>query len=309
MPLPTANRPRTCHHGGMSESLSITPPDPPLRDPVVITAFRGWNDAASAATAAIATVGEQMGAERIGTVDPEAFYDFQVTRPIIDLTTEPHTLTWPEVEISAVRVPGSTRDLILIMGGEPSMRWPTFCTMLLDAVQELGCQRFVTLGALLADVPHTRDVTLTVMSTEESLVSGLDMRPPGYRGPTGIVGVLHLMAAQRGLEAVSLWAPASHYAAGVVNHKAELALLDGIMRVTGATIDTEAVRHAAAEFEEQVDQVVASDPRLQQLVEQLEQAADEDRMDASDLPSGDELVAELERFLRERGDTPPPASL
>ena len=125
----------------MSESLSITPPDPPLRDPVVITAFRGWNDAASAATAAIATVGEQMGAERIGTVDPEDFYDFQVTRPIIDLTTEPHTLTWPEVEISAVRIPGGTRDLILIMGGEPSMRWPTFCTMLLDAVQALGCRR------------------------------------------------------------------------------------------------------------------------------------------------------------------------
>jgi proteasome assembly chaperone (PAC2) family protein len=293
----------------MSDILSITAPSPPLRDPVVVTAFRGWNDAASAATTAIATVAEQLGAERIGSVDPEEFYDFQVTRPIIDLTTSDHSLSWPEVEISAVRVPDGPRDLILVVGGEPSMKWPTFCRLLLDAVQELGCRRFVTLGALLADVPHTRDVTLTVMSTEESLVDGLDMRPPGYRGPTGIVGVLHLLAAERGMEAVSLWAPASHYAAGVINHKAELALLGGIERVTGAHVDTEAIQHAAREFEEQVDQVVANDPRLQQLVEQLEQAADDDHMDESDLPTGDDLVAELERFLRERGDTPPPASL
>ncbi len=293
----------------MSDLLSITQPHPPLRDPVVVAAFRGWNDAASAATSAIATVADQLGAERIGSVDPEEFYDFQVTRPIIDLAAPVHTLSWPEVEISAVRVPNGTRDLILMVGGEPSMRWPTFCRLLLDAVQELGCTRFVTLGALLADVPHTRDVTLTVMSTEESLVSGLDMRPPGYRGPTGIVGVLHLLAAERGLEAVSLWAPASHYAAGMVNHKAELALLDGIMRVTGATIDTEPTRIAAREFEDQMDQVVAGDPRLQQLVEHLEHVADDDHIDEDDLPSGDELVAELERFLRERGDPPPPASL
>ncbi len=290
----------------MSDLLSITQPHPPLRDPVVVAAFRGWNDAASAATSAIARVADQLGAERIGSVDPEEFYDFQVTRPIIDLAASVHTLSWPEVEISAVRVPSGTRDLILVVGGEPSMRWPTFCRLLLDAVQELGCTRFVTLGALLADVPHTRDVTLTVMSTDESLVNGLDMRPPGYRGPSGIVGVLHLLAAERGLEAVSLWAPASHYAAGMVNHKAELALLDGIMRVTGATIDTEPIRIAAREFEDQMDQVVGGDPRLQQLVEHLEHVADWNYIDEDDLPSGDELVAELERFLRERGDPPPP---
>jgi proteasome assembly chaperone (PAC2) family protein len=147
------------------------------------------------------------------------------------------------------------------------------------------------------------------MSTQEGLVEGMDTRPPGYRGPTGIVGVLHLLAAERGLEAVSLWAPTSHYAAGVVNHKAELALLEGVSTVTGVRFDTTEVRSGAREFEEQVDQVVAADPRLQQLVEQLEQAADEDRIDDQDLPSGDELVAELERFLRERQDPPPPASL
>jgi proteasome assembly chaperone (PAC2) family protein len=290
----------------MAGMLSITPPDPPLRDPIVVVAFRGWNDAASAASATIATIAEQRDAERIGSVDPEEFYDFQVTRPIIDLTGPDPALTWPEVEITAIRCPDSAHDLVLVVGGEPSMKWPTFCRLLLDAVEALGVRRFVTLGALLADVPHTRDVMLTVMATEEGLVEGMDTRPPGYRGPTGIVGVLHLLAAERGLEAVSLWAPASHYAAGVINHKAELALLEGVTTATGVPFDTTGVRANAREFEEQVDQVVAADPRLQQLVEQLEQAADDDRLEAQDLPSGDELVAELERFLRERQDPPPP---
>ena len=291
---------------GMPGTLTITPPNPPLRDPIVVVAFRGWDVAASAASASGSTIAELMGAESIGSVDPEEFYDFQVTRPIIDLTGPEHTLSWPEVEISAVRVPDGPHDLVLVVGGEPSMRWPTFCRLLLDGVEALGVHRFVTLGALLADVPHTRDVMLTVMSTEEGLIDGMDTRPPGYRGPTGIVGVLHLLAAERGLQAVSLWAPTSHYAAGVVNHKAELALLDGVSRITGARFDTGEVRENAREFEEQVDQVVAADPRLQQLVEQLEQAADEDRIEDADLPSGDELVAELERFLRERQDPPPP---
>lgn len=289
--------------------LSITPPDPPLRDPIVIAAFRGWNDAASAASSAIAAISEQMESETIGHVDPEEFYDFQVTRPMVDLTGPEHTLSWPEVEITAVRVPDGPHDLVLIVGGEPSMRWPTFCRLLLDGVEALGCRRFITLGALLADVPHTRDVTLTVMATRENLVHGLDTRPPSYRGPTGIVGVLHLLAAERGLEAVSLWAPTSHYAAGVVNHKAELALIEGITRVTGVPLDTSGAAVAAADFEERMDQVVAGDPRLRQLVEQLEEAADEDRLDHADLPSGDELAAELERFLRERQDPPPPTAV
>ncbi len=296
----------------MPGSLTITAPDPPLRDPVVVAAFRGWNDAASAASTTIATIAGQRHAEQIGTVDPEDFYDFQVTRPIIDLTGPDPTLTWPEVEILAARCPDADRDLVLVVGGEPSMRWPTFCRLLLDAVEALGATRFITLGALLADVPHTRDVSLTVMTTQEGLALGMDTRPPGYRGPTGIVGVLHLLAAERGLEAVSLWAPTSHYAAGVVNHKAELALVEGVASVTGVPIDTTEVRTNAREFEDQVDQVVAGDARLQQLVEQLEQATDEDApldFEDADLPSGDELVAELERFLRERQDPPPPQGI
>jgi proteasome assembly chaperone (PAC2) family protein len=295
----------------MPGALDITPPSPPLRDPVVVVAFRGWNDAASAASTAISTIGEQRGATRIGSVDPEEFYDFQVTRPIIDLTGPEHTLSWPEVEIMAARCPDADHDLVLVLGGEPSMRWPTFCRLLLDAVQALGARRFITLGALLADVPHTRDVTLTVMATQDGLVEGIDTRPPSYRGPTGIVGVLHLLAAERGMEAVSLWAPTSHYAAGVVNHKAELALVEGVGRSTGIAFDTTDIRSNAREFEEQVDQVVAGDPRLQQLVEQLEQAAEEEEagMGDQELPSGDELVAELERFLRERQDPPPPQGM
>ncbi len=297
----------------MPEMLSITAPEPPLRDPIVIVAFRGWNDAASAASTTIATIAGQRHAVPIGSVDPEEFYDFQVTRPIIDLTGPEHTLTWPEVEILAARCPDADHDLVLVLGGEPSMRWPTFCRLLLDGVEALGARRFITLGALLADVPHTRDVTLTVMATQPGLIEGVDTRPPGYRGPTGIVGVLHLLAAERGLEAVSLWAPTSHYAAGVVNHKAELALLEGVRTVTGILFDTTEVRANARDFEDQVDQVVAGDPRLQRLVEKLENAADEDPVedpfDDPSLPSGDELVAELERFLRERQDPPSPPSV
>ncbi|MEO2057443.1 MAG: PAC2 family protein, partial [Thermoleophilia bacterium] len=122
----------------MAEMLSITPPDPPLRDPIVVVAFRGWNDAASAASATIATIAEQRNAERIGSVDPEEFYDFQVTRPIIDLTRPNPALTWPEVEITAIRCPDSAHDLVLVVGGEPSMKWPMFCRLLLDAVEALG---------------------------------------------------------------------------------------------------------------------------------------------------------------------------
>jgi proteasome assembly chaperone (PAC2) family protein len=260
-----------------------------LRAPVTIAAFRGWNDAASAASAALGYVADRLDAELVAAVDPEEFYDFQATRPHTDLT-EPgrHTLTWPEVELHLAR--GRDRDLLLVSGHEPSMRWRTFTGVVLDAAAELGSTVLITLGAFRADVPHTRPVRLTGMARPASLIDGMNLREPGYRGPTGIVGVMHELAASRGVPTVSLWAPASHYAAGVTNAKAALAL----------------VRTVAAAYELQVSRAVESDPKLTRLVHDLEEAsAEEPAFDPGALPSGDDLVTELQRFLREHeGDEP-----
>ena len=181
------------------------------------------------------------------------------------------------------------------------MRWRTMCTTLLDELTGLGAATVVTLGAFLADVPHTRSARLTGMSTDPDLVRRLSLRDPSYRGPTGIVGVLHHIAAARGLRATSLWAPAAHYAAGVPNAKAALSLVESLTAVTGIAVDTGPLRASAGAFERQVDRAVRDDSRLMDLVRQLEAAADQaEGQHAEDLPSGDELAEELERYLRER---------
>jgi proteasome assembly chaperone (PAC2) family protein len=276
-----------------------------LRSPIMVAAFRGWNDAAAAASSALAFVGGRLGARRVAVIDPDDFYDFQATRPHVDLTTPAHTIRWPEVEISIASAPELAQDLVLVAGAEPSMRWRAFCRLLLDAARALDARLVVTLGSLLADVPHTRAVRLTGMASDPELIAGLGMREPSYRGPTGIVGVLHEAAIDAGLTAVSLWAPASHYAAGVTNAKATLALVRGLETVAGLTVGAEELETAAEAYEEQVSRAVEADPRLRTLVEQLELAADEEAPDdPGALPSGDELAREFERYLRRREDDP-----
>ncbi len=272
-----------------------------LRDPILVAAFRGWNDAASAASGAISFLTERHHAERIGGVDPEDFFDFQVTRPHIDLSDPAaSTLTWPETEIAVARPEGASRDLILVTGPEPSMRWRTFCGLLLDGADALGVRLVVTLGSLLADVPHTRPVRLTGMATDPGLIAALGTREPSYAGPSGIVGVLHHTAGRRGFPAASLWAPSAHYAAGLTNAKATLALVRALETVVGADLGSGALRAGALAYEQQVTHAVESDSRLRALVEQLERAADtEPAGDPGPLPSGDDLAEELERYLRE----------
>ncbi len=275
----------------------------PLRDPVMVAAFTGWNDAASAASSALAFVGQQLEATRVARIEADDFYDYQATRPQVDLS-EPgaHTLTWPDVEVAVGRPADAARDLVLVSGAEPSMRWRGFCDTVLGLAAEVGAGTVVTMGALLADVPHTRPVRLTGMATDRELLGGMGMREPAYKGPTGIVGVLHHEAARRGLGAVSLWAPASHYAAGITNTKAALALVRGLETVTGLSFRATALEGPALAFERQVSRAVDADPRLRGLVEQLEQAADaEGPFEPGPLPSGDDLARELERFLREQG--------
>ena len=270
-----------------------------LRDPVLVAAFRGWNDAGAAASTAVSAIAGALDATRAGAVDPEDYFDLQATRPHIDLTTPQHELRWPEIEVQVAR--GGARDLLVVTGPEPSMRWRSLCAALLDELTALGAATVVTLGAFLADVPHTRAARLTGMSTDPDLARRLSLRDPSYRGPTGIVGVLHHIAAARGLRATSLWAPAAHYAAGVPNAKAALSLAETFTAVTGVGVDTAPLRASAAAFERQVDRAVRDDSRLTDLVRQLEAAADQsDPPSEADLPSGDELAEELERYLRER---------
>ncbi len=279
-----------------------------LRAPIMVAAFRGWNDAAAAASTALATLGEALGAHRIGVIDPDEFYDFQTTRPMIDTAaTGSAAITWPEVEIYSARVAEGDHDLVLVAGSEPSMRWRTFTSTLLTAATELGVRRIVLLGALLADVVHTEPIQLTGLSPDAELVEELGLRSPSYTGPTGIVGVLQHSAAAHGLQALSLWAPVSHYAAGITNTKASLALVEAFGSVTGIQVEAPELSDAAAAFEEQVSQAVSADPRLRGLVERLQEAAAERAMDDADLPSGDELAAELERYLREHGEGGGPA--
>lgn len=275
-----------------------------LHDPVMIAAFGGWNDAAAAASGAVVFIGERLGATRAAAIDPEAFYDFQATRPLIDLSSGVSAnIVWPEVELMVARAPDARHDLVLVVGAEPSMRWKTFCTLVLDAAASLGVRRVVTLGSLLADVVHSHPIRLTGMASDPALIEDLEFRSPSYAGPTGIVGVLHHEAAARGLEAISLWAPVSHYAAGLTNAKGSLALVRALGRVAGLAVDTSSLEASAATFEQQVARAVEAEPRLRQLVEQLEEAAARASDDEpGPLPTGDELAAELERFLRDRED-------
>ena len=278
-----------------------------LKDPVMIAAFGGWNDAAGAASGAVVFVGEQLGAERVAAIDPEAFYDFQATRPMIDLSRPSESaIVWPEVELLVARTKGA-RDVLLVAGAEPSMRWRTFCTLLLDAAASLGVTRVVTLGSLLADVVHSHPVRITGMASDPAFISGMGFREPSYQGPTGIVGVLHHEASARGLETVSMWAPVSHYAAGLTNSKGSLALVRALDQAAGVKVDVHELEEAAAAFEGQVARAVESEPRLRQLVEQLEDAAAHAEEDARNerqgpLPTGDELEAELQRFLRDQDE-------
>ena len=275
-----------------------------LREPIMVAAFGGWNDAGASASSAVGFLGERLGARRIAAIDPEEFYDFQATRPLVDLTSDGNApIVWPEVEILAARPADAGHDLVLVTGAEPSFRWRAFCTTVLDVADALGVTRVVTLGALLADVVHTRPVRLTGMSSNDSLIAELSFRKPSYAGPTGIVGVLHQAAIERGREAVSIWAPVSHYAAGITNAKGTLALLRAFESVGGVELDHDELESAARAFEIQVSRAVEAEPRLRTLVEQLEQAADEGREgDYGPLPTGDELAEELERFLRERDE-------
>jgi proteasome assembly chaperone (PAC2) family protein len=278
-----------------------------LRAPALVCAFKGWNDAADAASSAIEFVGSALEAERFATIDPEEFYDFQATRPRTKLVDgQTREIVWPAVELFAARVPRAPRDLILVSGSEPSFRWRTFCQIVVELAEVLGTQLVVTLGALLADVPHTRPISVTGLSSDKALVARLGLAPSSYEGPTGIVGILHAACQQAGLPSASLWAAVPHYIAATPNPKAALALVRKLEGLVGVAVDASELEVAAADYERQVNVAVQSDPDVQAFVERLEQAAGSEPDDEpASLPSGETIARDLQRFLRQRGGEGP----
>jgi proteasome assembly chaperone (PAC2) family protein len=274
-----------------------------LRAPALVCAFKGWNDAADAASSSIAFVGRALNAQRFATIDPEEFYDFQATRPRIKLVDgHAREIVWPEVELFEARIPRAPRDLILLSGTEPSFRWRTFGKLVVDLAEAIGAQLVVTLGALLADVPHTLPVSVTGLSSDPALVARLGLTQSSYEGPTGIVGVLHAACQQAGLPSASLWAAVPHYIAAAPNPKAALALVRKLEGLVGVAVDGSELESAAADYERQVNIAVQSDPDVQAFVERLEQAAEsEPALEPGSLPSGESIARDLQRFLRQRG--------
>jgi proteasome assembly chaperone (PAC2) family protein len=278
-----------------------------LRAPALICAFKGWNDAADAASSAITFVAGALGARRFATIDPEEFYDFQSTRPQVKLVDgHSRRIEWPDVELFEARVPRAPRDLVLLVGHEPSFRWRTFSQVITELAEALGTQLVVTLGALLADVPHTRPISVTGMATDNDLVARLSLTRSSYEGPTGIVGVLHAACQESGLPSASLWAAVPHYIAAAPNPKAALALVRKLEGLVQVAVDASDLESATADYDRQVNLAVQSDPDVQAFVERLEQAAASEMSDdTGPLPSGDTIARELQRFLRQRGDDDP----
>ncbi len=262
---------------------------PDLKEPVIISAFHGWNDGGLAATAALQFLIAEWKARRFASIDMEDFLDFQVHRPTVRLVSGvSRVLEWPPSHFHHAS-PG--RDLVLYLGVEPNFRWRTFVQEFLGLARELGVSALVTLGGYLADVPHTRPVPITGSAPSPEEAARLAMEPSRYEGPTGIVGVLHHEAASTGIPSYTLWAAVPHYLRGGANPKAALALVRRVARFLGVPVDTRPLEEAVATWEAQVRAAVEADPDLRAYVERLE----------ASVPSGEEIAEEIERFLREQG--------
>jgi proteasome assembly chaperone (PAC2) family protein len=266
---------------------------------VLISAFRGWNDGAQGASLATSFLAQAWEARRFAEVDPEEFFDFQATRPHVVLEGGlTRKINWPETAFYHAELPGLERDAVLSLGIEPNLRWRTFCEEIVELAQELGIELVVTLGALLADVPHTRPAPVTGSASDPKLVEELGLASSRYEGPTGIVGVLHDACRRVDLPSASLWAAVPHYASLAASPKAALALCERLAGLLGTEFDLTDLERASAAYESQVSEAVAADEETAAYVQQLEERRDA-LGDELDVPSGETLAAELTRFLRE----------
>jgi proteasome assembly chaperone (PAC2) family protein len=299
--VPPAHRVGTLTHGLTWERNSGE-----LRKPVLVAGFEGWNDAADAASSA-ATWLTQHGArdaERLAAIDPEEHFDFQARRPQVELRGGvTRSVTWPENVFFVVH--RDERDLVVLRGIEPSYHWRSFTHAVLSVVQETRCEMVITFGALLADVPHTREARITGTATDTDLVERMGLTQSRYEGPTGIVGVLHDKCRAENIPSVSLWAPVPHYLAAPPNPPATLALLDRAGDLLDLQLDLGRLQRTAAAWREKVDEVAAADDDVRGYVHTLEERYDADDSDTSwgtNLPTGDELASDIEKFLREQRD-------
>jgi proteasome assembly chaperone (PAC2) family protein len=309
---------------------------PTLRDPILIAAFRGWNDGGSAATIAAAFLKNNLNAVRFGEIDSDGFVDYQQTRPQVTIE-EGHVrqITRPETEFFHASLPNGERDVILVIGVEPNFRWREFSRAVSELAGELGCTLAVTLGGLLADTPHTRDIPVSGAAHDPSLIERFDLEPVRYEGPTGIVGVLHDDLGKSRIPSASLWAAVPHYLGGNPNPTAALALIRALEPIIECDLSPTELEQASAEFDRQIARVVEKDAEMRSYVTDLEDRLDngddyddddegyddeddEDGQDGEDgdgnpgmaldeitsenLPSADELEAELQEYLRKQRD-------
>jgi proteasome assembly chaperone (PAC2) family protein len=275
---------------------------PELERPVLVAAFRGWNDGGHGASLAVGHLARGWDATRFAEIDPELFFDFQSTRPQVTLIDGvSRRLEWPETVFFHARPPGADRDVILLLGTEPNYRWRTFCDLVTGLASGFGVDLVVTLGSLLADVPHTRPSPVTGSANDRSLVERLGLSTSRYEGPTGIVGVLHDACQRAGLPSASLWAAVPHYVSLTPSPRAARALCERLEPLLGFDVDVTDLAQASEAYAQQVSEAVAADADTAGYVEELEQRADALEA-AEELPSGDSIAAELTRYLRQRDE-------
>jgi len=275
---------------------------PELRRPVLVAAFRGWNDGGQGASLGAGFLAKQWEATRFAEIDPESFYDFQATRPQVTLEEGmTRKLDWPDNGFFHAEIPGADRDAVILLGTEPNLRWRSFSELVLGLANDLGVERVVTFGSLLADVPHTRPAPVTAAATDETLMEELGLEPSRYEGPTGIVGVLLDACRKAEISSLSLWAAVPHYVSLAPSPRAALSLVRRFGELMQLDIDLDELEQASSEYSEQVSEAVSTDAETSQYVEELERRVD--MLSAEEeLPSGDSLAAELTRFLRERDE-------
>jgi proteasome assembly chaperone (PAC2) family protein len=278
---------------------------PRLRGPVLLAAFDGWNDAGEAATTALDAIGDALAAETFATIDPEEFYDFQATRPTVRLVDGYRRVEWPAIELRAARLPAADHDLIVVRGHEPNLRWRTFASEIIQVASSLDVEMLITVGALLADVPHTRPVQVVSSAGDRDLAERLGLSVSRYEGPTGILGVLGDLATSEGIPTVGLWAALPHYLNLAPNPWGAMALIEELRRLLPMTVDTGPLADQTEAFDAAVADLVEENPELAGYIERLEADTDEDDDEEeegspglADLPP-EELVAEVERYLRD----------
>ena len=271
---------------------------PNLTRPILLAAFEGWNDAGEAATAAVRYLRDRWGAHRFASIDPEEFFDFTSTRPRVRLRNGvTREIVWPANDLWSASLISEDRDIVMLIGSEPQLKWRTFCGELVDVAKELDVEMVIVLGALLADVAHTRPVRVTGTAQDPDLVARLGLQRSNYEGPTGIVGVFHDALAKAEIPSASLWANVPHYVGATQSPKAALALIERTARLIDVPVVTADLAQLAVDYEHQVDEIVAADDDAVAYVRRLEEDADGEGLE---LRTGEELAAELQQFLRDQ---------